>query len=372
MGLRRFIAGALALAALAGGSARAQGAKGEVNVEERPFAVPDAAFWTDMWANRQAVYDRATRTPRCLLADGPRQVDLAARETAPVGVLHFAPTLHHARAPFENHALVVAARVEDGLVVAGRAAERLPMVPPVPPGLTEESGNTAHQRAVDLFLRPGIPREPGTWHVRYVLGDLVSNRVTVELVGATRCPQVALAGDPWPAPRDPRPRYAPSPEGPPAPAEGVALVATAAVLIDPFVAPPEGDPDADPDAAQAAAGPRGPLLVRGAVRVTLAPRPGPDATGAAPPPPVLPVTLVVTGSVRAYPVVLPLRLPCHALEGDVATAHFELDLGAFAEVPTDTVQTLYVFAFAPGGHMAGPVAIALVAAGDVGLEVPGR
>ncbi|MCO5165669.1 MAG: hypothetical protein M9894_04780 [Planctomycetes bacterium] len=310
--------------------------------DERPFGLPDAAFWEDMWANEQAVLDQAYLTTRALIADGPRAVDLARRDSVPVGVLHYAPTLHHARAPYANHALVVALRAEDGLLVAGGAAQRLTTVPAVPPGLKEEDGHSVFRRAVDLFVRPGVPRGPGSWHVWFVLGDLVSNRVVVDLVGERPFAPAPLARDPWPAPGDPWPAY--DVAAPPAPPRGVSLEA-----------PPRARLARGATGEVAA---EGPIVVRGAARLAWPP------AGAAPPPPgepvCVPLSLLVTGSLRRGPTVLALQVPAREVEPGVAEATFAVDLASFLEVPTDAAQTLHVFAFAPGGHMTGPAAVELL------------
>lgn len=339
----------------------------------RPFEVADDAFWVDMWANDDPVHDRAYATKRALLADGPRHVDLGRRTTVPLGVLHWTSTLQHILAPWDDTAIVVAAR-RDGLVLAGPAAELLPIgaVGPPPPGLTEDDGNMGYRRGLDLFERPGVPKEPATWFAWFIQRDLASNRVTVSLEGGTPPAPAPLGSEPWPAPATPRPSYAKGPASPALPAEpGIALAAAKAAFIRPLAPPPEDDPDWDADAAEAAAGPLEPIVIRGAARLRLD-APPPDATGGPKPARLVPITLVVTGSVDRGPLVVPLRVPATEVEGDVALAYFEVDLGALGGVRLDAVQTLSIYAYGTDGCSCGPHTLTLVPEVDVGRPRPPR
>ncbi len=353
-----------------GTTGRAQ--EGGGRVDERPLQVADDAFWVDMWANDDGIYDRAYDTTRSLLADGPRHVDLGRRTTVPLGVLHYTSTLQHILAPWDDTAIVVAAR-QDGLVLAGPAADLLPLgaVGPPPPGLTDDSGSMGYKRGLDLFERPGVPKEPGTWFVWFVQRDLVSNRVTVALEGGAQpAPAGGLGREPWPAPAAPRPSYAQGPASPALPAEpGIALATAKAAFIRPLAPPPEDDPDWDAEAAEAAAGPVAPLVLRGAARLR-APAPPPDATTGARAPRLVPITLVVTGTVDRGPLVVPLRVPETELQGEVSTAFFEVDLAAFPGIRLDAVQTLSIYAFGTDGCWTGPHTLTLVPEVDVGRPKP--
>lgn len=324
--------------------------------EERPFGLPDDAFWGRMWSREQDLLDRVYTLPRALLADGPRRVALDARDSAPVGVLHYAPTLHHARAPWENHALVVALRDDDGLLLAGAAEDRLPMVPPVPPGLTEDSGHSVYRRGADLFSRPGVPREAGSWSVWFLLGDFTSNRVRVDLVGGPARTRAPLCRRPRPAPGDPLPRF--DAVMPPPREHGMELAVPRQAGLS---VGPTGE-----------LGSTGPIEVRGAARLAWPPPgmalPSPEEGDG---PVCAPLTLLVTGSLRRGPAVLRLQVPVHEVTPGVAVAAFAVDLAAFPEVPLDAQQTLFLFAYAPGGAATGPYPLELLREEDAAAPRPG-
>jgi len=78
---------------------------------------------------------------------------------------------------------------------------------------------------------------------------------------------------------------------------------------------------------------------------------------------IVPITLVLTGSDRPAPVVLPLKLPSYDpvdrnADSAIVSGYFAIDLCKLSDIAA-IEQTVFIYAFS-GEVMVGPVPIALV------------
>lgn len=294
----------------------------------------------------------------------PGFVGLETRQTLPLVGYCALSLASQRRIDPETSAVVVANCLETGEV---RAALLFPPPPPpegpVPePGV--EEGMTGGSFRADLFAQTGIPRRAGTWAVRVLARDLVSNVVTVRIGGsaavfqdpeADKLVQSSLAQR-MPAIRPPLlpgrilPRYrevTAAPALPPGYEPALAIDLARSVLLTPEAT----------------------CLVAGRYRLKPGPREAipPRKTPEARPTAILCISLVLCGSRVAEPVVVRTGIPCwDPLKDGLARGAFAFDLLSLPEAPR-LGQTLFLYAV-HGAQTVGPLPVALVPEEMVRLE----
>ncbi len=339
----------------------------------------DDQLWEDPDAPRdEVVFDLLEAERPALLLDGPRVVDLARRETAPLVGVRVCPLKERFAQDLRERAALVAVRRETNQAVAGPAfrlkGTRPPVVPPDP--IPDEL--KAEQFSTDLRVLDRLPWAPGTWRVTLLLADRRTDPIEVRLQRqevqdeAVRRFIEERRRPGFPPPADPvRPELAharaqadagatagsqaPAPfvwEGPaPPPEVGVVLAAPRVVLV--------------PGRATLRGSFRLPVLPCERVR----PRPADDADAAGwrdPGDPeataIVTVTLVCLGESDGELLAVPLRLASvDPLVGEapVVTGRFELELLGGRVDLTRVVQTYSLWAF-HGATVAGPCRVGLV------------
>lgn len=322
------------------------------------LALDDDALRGDVRAALDLAVLRATREGRAGVSVAAPPVVTADAEALPLHGIHVASLADAGARRFEASAVVVASRAETGQLFAASAwpppQEAEPE--PEPPSGDPPEGFTGRGFTLDLFDRPGLPRKPGSYVARLLVGGLASNAVRTELRASRfRDPEVerflreklleAGPRPPWPRPGEASARYGDVPEAPPAPANGgVALAVDRVVLLE--------------------RGAR--CMLRGGFRLVAhaheVVREGhlPVADGERRPTAVVSVPVVVTGTAFAGPLVLDLALPSYdpVDPSFVVTGRFELDLLALPGM-WRTPQTHFLYAVR-GEHLAGPAVAAFV------------
>lgn len=349
-----------------------------------PLQLTDVDFWEQPRRTEEAVHERLIEEEFVgAIIDAPARLPLARRTTLPVVGVHAARLREGVS--LGDALIATAVRAEDHEVRVARAftpAGRVPEDPDAPdPGETR----SLFTFQVDLRARLGLPWEPGTWHVGFLLRERATNRVTVKLEAAGGGYTDPVAAKFLAAKRRPRypqpispaqgaplPSYVARPDSPPIPdAPGIALAvdrlvkdregATAVLrgsfrlpLLEREVVKPK-DPS-DSAAVEALPEEQRPRALReGAAWQD----PGdPEATA------VVPITLVVTGAHRPGPTVLDLQVPSFdavdpGAKAPVVTGHFALDLRESLGWDRLADQTSFIYALS-GAALAGPAAIAVV------------
>lgn len=269
--------------------------------------------------------------------------------------------------PFGDSAIVVGVCLETKRVFAGPA-----FAPSDPAGIADEEpeteavGDDAEVSGqctvgltfqIDLLDRLPLPPGPGEYLVTLIVRDQPSNPVRVMTLGLAGervesdgpRPDDPAAHTPAPlsvspSPGEPLPSYDRLPASPPIPEEpGIAM------------------------AADAAPGSGGQSVVLGSYRLPLLPVDVVSADERAewsdeavdPPFAVIPITLVITASDIAGPILIPLFVPTHEPDSaaplPMVTGHFALDLATLDNMWSEP-HTCYVYAFADE-IMAGPTTI---------------
>jgi hypothetical protein len=343
------------------------------------FGIEDRDFWSDPWKTRDDLLLEYVGGGKAVtLLDAPKRVSLESRASVPLLVLHSAATNHVFACPIESNGILVAARHHDRAVFA-----RLATQPPSGAGGAPGPGFEGRTLMIDLLDRFSIPLEPSKYTAWIVMRDQISNPVTIELVKETsfedpeviafieRMRKTRSPAPVVPPPGYPLPSYQRQKETPAVPREtGVAITAERVLLWTPD--------------AQAVLRGSFKLSLKKGERVPPWPPlpheyPGestlrvgvdglsgnktPAGAAIAQPTAIVPITLLVTGSKDAGPILIRLRVPSYdpfdeKKESAEITGCFALDLLADSAM-FDEAQTLFVYAFA-GPELAGPVLIGLV------------
>jgi hypothetical protein len=317
---------------------------------ETPLAEDD--FWgPPLQAAPRLLDELLDRSSGALRLWAPTLVPLDARKSLPVYVGAVGEVAELERLALLDRMVVVAVDVTRGearAVRPGRSGGREgpPRLVP-PPGFEGGLGAGSGARAARVTRcglwesTPASTWPPGRYRLTALAADRASNDALVEV---TRSPstvdpvaEAARAADgaqAWPVP-DPGgglPRYD-AVEGGLAPplAAGVVVSAERVVTREPGAA----------------------CVLYGAVRV----RP-PEAAQAGRTP-LIPVTLVITGSETPGPFVVPMRVPSFHRDAAGPTARFAVDLLRLAPLAASP-QTYFVYAFTADGHD-GPLPVAIVA-----------
>jgi hypothetical protein len=335
---------------------------------EEKFGLEDEAYWTDAWANRRAIQSPLMLAGReGFLIGAPKVVALDKHRSAPLAILRVRKAQGGSPVDFRASAVLAAWDHDQGRL---RARLAFPKPPPSPvprqgaaPSAAKGDSFSGDATAMiseastlDLASRLQLLPGSGEYTVSLLCLDQAANRCRVRFIDSAAFQDAeaeaylrALRAEEQGPPRtDPEPgrnsvAYTPQPQSPPIPAEGGIALDVQRVTV------------MRPDRQ---------CLLHGSFRLPVAasskPAPsGPDHAATA----IVPIGLLLTGSVRPEPIVINLNAPSYrpleAAEGGTwAVGHFALDLGAFAHLH-GAVQTYFVYAFS-GDAMAGPVLAAFV------------
>jgi hypothetical protein len=335
---------------------------------EDQFGLEDEAYWTDPWANRKAVQGPLMQAGKeGFVIGAPQVVALDRRGTAPLAILRVRKAQGGSPVDFRASAVLA---VWDHNLGKLRARPAFPKPPPAPvlrkpaspPSAKGDSFSAdatamiAEASTLDLVSRLQLPLAGGEYTVSLLCLDQAANRCRVRFIDSAafhdaeaQAYMSALRAEASGPPRiDPEPghgsvSYTPKPESPAIPVEGGIALDVQRVSV------------MRPDRQ---------CLLHGSFRlpVDASSRPaqtGPGHAATA----IVPIGLLLTGSVRPEPIAInlnvPSYLPLESANGRVwAVGHFALDLGAFAELH-GAVQTYFLYAFS-GEAMSGPVLAAFV------------
>ncbi|MDB5105011.1 MAG: hypothetical protein JWP91_2700 [Fibrobacteres bacterium] len=345
----------------------------EKNVAQNPdeLGLIDEEYWSDPYKTLAEIQSPLVRAGKeVLLVGAPSKVVLGNHDTLPVLVIRTAPLDRMARRGFRKQAVLTAVDLGTDSAFAYMAMESERKESPTYDGPPLE-GIGGEAFTLDAGRQLGLPWTPGRYLIGVLLQDQASNRVRVDLKkGNYEDPAVTgflkehdrnlEPPSPFPVPalqtdgasgqRKPVfPFYSAWAQSPPLP-EGLSLVMAADRVI-----PKTGN------TAPA-------CVLRGSFRLTIlrrhfvkqAPIHDPAIrTHTA----VVPITVMLTGSEVAAPILIPLRVPVYdAVDKDAdsatVTGHFTVDLAKLKPI-TGTDQTYFIYAFS-GEAMAGPVPMALV------------
>jgi hypothetical protein len=144
------------------------------------LGLKDDEYWTDPWKNLAAVsWDRVDRDVAGILLDVPAVIPLDQRESLPALVYHSAPTEELWRAPFLDHGIVTAVRIEDDAFFAAKAMAQ--SGPDAEKGPQPSQGFAGEEYGFDLRETLGMEWEPGTLWVTALLRDRASERIRVRM-----------------------------------------------------------------------------------------------------------------------------------------------------------------------------------------------
>jgi hypothetical protein len=320
-------------------------------------------FWTQPFKSRDVIESKLLEIRNEELIVGmPDIVPLDIRETLPLIVLRVGFQNNMARRGFRKTALVTASEVNTKQIYAGMA---LRQDIDEPPALGEVPNEWMGGEAFNIDLREvlDLPWNQGEYIVTLIMWDQVSDRLTTKLMYSPgyKLPRLAESIEPprmlpemavWPEPGKPLPSYVRQDDSPSLPEEnenhiGIALSVarvtvikknTQGILYGSFRLPIKDHE----------------ILNQGKQN-----NPGqPDPTA------IVPMNLLLTGSLYPWPVVLRLKVPSYTpIEithgGACATGYFTFNLCALAGLDR-APQTYFIYAFS-GKAMTGPVPMAFIA-----------
>ena len=334
---------------------------------EDKFALEDASFWTDPWASRKSVQGAMMSTgTEGFVIGAPKEVALDRKRTLPLAVLRVKKAQGGSPVDFRATAVLAAWDKNQGRLSARLAFPRPPAAPaPKRPATASGKGDSfsgddtamiSEASTLDIATRLGLPLEANEFTVALLCLDQVANGCKLKLIESAayhdavaeeflRASREELMGPPriHPEAGKGRTEYVKQAETPDVPAKpGIALAVQRVTVMR-----------ADR-----------PCMLHGSFRLpakALAPMPRPAGEEA--PTAIVPIGLLLTGSVHAEPVVLNISVPSYTpLEkiggGTFATGFFALDLCAFAKLG-GTVQTWFIYGFS-GDCVAGPTLAAFV------------
>ena len=344
---------------------------------EDKFNLKDEEYWTDPWRPRKALQRPLMRKKQeGLILGAPGTVALNQHEHFPVALIRVCKLTSVSKIPSRSTAIITAMSL-DTYELRARLA--------LPPGGRARRASSARRgsggskrdsfsgddsamisegHTIDLARRLQLPASRGAYNVTAILLDQVSNQCRMKRVEAAgyEDPEVerflrknlAAALDtpaiwPEPVPGLSEPTYRRQEESPRLPAEpGIALH----IERVGFMRPSER------------------RCLFGGFRLPIRPqhivKPSEEKRGKKkrkPPTAVVPITLLLTGSVDPAPRLLQLAVPSYApleTSGDEtrATGYFTLDLCRMTDL-MERPQTYFIYAFS-GAVMVGPIPAAFV------------
>jgi hypothetical protein len=351
---------------------------------EDKFDLRDDEYWSDPWRTRKTIQrPMMQKNQEGLVLGAPAIVPLNQRQNFPVALLRVGKLTTLGKIPSRPNVIITAMDLSTGELRARLAL----------PDVGRPSNGTASQKppagrdsfsadatamvgeghTIDLASRLQLPAARGEHLVTAILLDQVSNRCRMKLVEsggfedpavddflreyrASRLPPPAI----FPEPALPLPSYRKQENSPASPVDpGLALSVTRVSVLA-------------PNARCVLAGSyRLPIQPQHVVKVVKFTR---DANGQTIPHPetaIVPITLLLTGSVEPEPKILRLAAPSYApLEsatgGTVATGYFSLDLCRLTNLLA-TPQTYFIYAFS-GEAMTAAVPTAFVRLPEESLD----
>jgi len=345
----------------------------EKNVaQETPdLGLADADYWQDPFRTRAEIEGKLLDAGQeALWVGAPRAVPLKERESLPVLVERVAGLDRMARLPFRRHAVLTAVDLKANAVYAYMAIVKNVKEPKRYDGPPLE-GMGGEAFVINARSQLGLPWEPGPLLLGIVMRDQVSNRVRVELKkGGYADPAVAEYKDAREKEIEPPPVF-----------PAAALSPLEMQGHDPANQPPlpcyskwSGSPGipAAPGIALAAdrvvpLAPKTACVIRGSFRLPVRERDKVKGAQAGArdahdrPTAIVGITLLLTGSDSAAPILVPLKVPSYdPLPADKAeaTGYFTVDVAQLGNL-TEMEQTYFIYALS-GETMAGPVPMALV------------
>ncbi len=338
----------------------------------------DDAYWTDPWQTRKAVQRSLMQSgDEGFLIGAPSAVPLDRRDRFPVAVL-YARKLNGGRGvnfrasaiitamDLHTHALHAAPafgsrnRTSSPTAAGGASAKKAP----ADSFSNDDTAMVCEGHTIDLAKRLNIPHQRGEYIVHLVCLDQVSNGCPMKLVESAVYQDPAVDAyiaeqlesqptptRPVPTPGTPVPCYDARDNSPKIPAAaGIAMDIDRVTPIDEATS----------------------CIVRGSYRLPVRPQHILDHDDDSPSQAVgdysswtamVPITLLLTGTVNAAPVTISLLVPTsHDLvpagDGVHVTGHFAVDLCRLADLAS-TPQTYFVYAFS-GPVMSGPTPAAFV------------
>lgn len=343
---------------------------GRIKMTQGQLGLSDEEFWTDPFKTRDDIEDKLLdEESEGFILDAPTHVPLAERDTFPVVLLRVSSLQNMRELVFRRCGLVVAIDITNNYTYANKAIQPRPNEPrPRPPSSAgpPPQGFGGEAFCIDIRKSLDLPWKPREYIVTVILRDQVSNQVLVKLVdtgSGYQDPEVASfieehrkkTGPPpmWPEPGDPLPGYEKQPSSPAIPEEpGVVLSVErvtiikegiSCVLHGSFRLPVESAQIVQPSPQQSTAG------------ESEQSKPVPSA--------IVPITLVLTGSVVATPFIWRLMVPSfdpisEKEETKEVTGYFAIDLCTLGTL-TGLHQTYFIYAFSRE-VMTGPVPMAFI------------
>lgn len=339
---------------------------------EDKFGLKDEEYWTDPWGTRKDVQRPLMQSGEEGFVIGtPATVALDTYDTFPVAILRVSKVTSTDKVDFRGTAIVAAMELNTYKLSAAFAFGQAAPPPPPPSGGTggggdsfsgDESAMSAEGHMVDLATLLQLPAERAEYLVALICLDQVSNQCRMKLVESAGYEdpavddflmefQAKMLGPPEisPEPGGELPNYEQGDDSPEIPAEPGIVMSMERVN---------------------ALGAETQCLINASYRLPIRPHhvmkpaegegePAPAGDETA----IVPITLLLTGSVDTTPKVVELAVPTTEpvdTSGDapVATGYFALDLCTLEEL-TSTPQTYFIYAFS-GEVMAGPFPTAFV------------
>lgn len=334
---------------------------------EDKFALEDEAYWTDPWAGRKAVQrPLMMRGEEGFLLGAPGTMALDRHARLPLAVLRVRKSEGGSPVDFRASAVLAAWDGPEGRLRARLAFPK----PPDPPAAAKAAAKGAPKgdsfsgdatamiseaSTIDMASRLGIGLAAGEYVTGIICLDKVSNHCRTRVVDSAAYHDAEAEAylralrDEGSGPRRVHPEIGKGEvsyrreEGSPDLPEQIGInLAVQRVTVN----------RADR-----------PCLLHGSFRLPAPPMPAGAKTSPGLPTAIVPIGLLLTGSVRPEPIVLNLDVPSYVPAERVGgqatvTGYFSMDLCAFAELRA-AVQTYFLYAFA-GDVMAGPALAAFV------------
>lgn len=344
------------------------------------FELSGDDYWENPWKTSAVLHERYILDLAFgLYIDGPPEVVPGVHRSIPVPFLYVAKMRDAYSTELGQMAKIVVARQEDHALFVTNALPPRDKEVPLPKVGKDSDDPTSEKHVIDLESQLRLLAQPGTYRVVVLLKDRASNRIELK-VAPPRAehadPEVKTFLDSFRKPRPTLPPGAPSPE--------LVWTETASGPAPPADAPPVPGKDGIAMKVERVvlntAGAEAILKCSfrlGVLKSELVPPPLPRATdpqaphelvvsdpyGTPRPTAILPITIVVLGSVTPSHVVISLQVPVFqpfdtTAPERSATGRFAIDLLANPNLGI-TPQTFAIYAFG-GGEMSGPVLMATV------------
>jgi hypothetical protein len=322
------------------------------------FGLRDEEYWTDPWRTRSDIQrPLLQKSLETFLIGAPQTVALNTYSTFPVAILRTRKLISTSKVDFRRAAIITAIELNTYRLSARQAFANSPQ-PSVRNSVprsgakdsfaNDTSAMAAEGSTIDLARLLGLPASRSAYLITLICLDKVSNRCGMKLVEAAGYEDPAVdeflrqhlasrQAPPliFPEPTETLPSYRREAASPAIPTEpGITLSVTRVNVFTP--------------AAR--------CVLSGSYRLPIQPqhavKPAEFGNGEVTTPAataIVPITLLLTGSVEPEPKVLRLSVPSYeplqsAGDQEVAVGHFSLDLCRMANLLV-TPQTFFIYAF---------------------------